>query len=109
MMDSHQFCYEYILESWEPFCNLKVFKRVIYAIACFFSAPMLCGYGFGCYEGPIGIITIWGWVFGGEADVMVCEWWNGPMDVVLWWMHKILMSRLSVRGSICSSGGMVGS
>ena len=33
----------------------------------------------------------------------------GPMDVVWWWMHKMLRARLSVRGSILNSGGMVGS
>ena len=33
----------------------------------------------------------------------------GPMDVVLWCIHYILMSRLSVRGSIRSSDGIVGS
>ena len=32
-----------------------------------------------------------------------------PMDVVLWCIHSILMSRLSIRGSICSSGSIVGS
>ena len=33
----------------------------------------------------------------------------GPRDVILWCIHNILMSRLYVRGSICSSGGIVGS
>ena len=33
----------------------------------------------------------------------------GPRDVVLWCMHSTRMSRLSIRGSIRSSGGIVGS
>ena len=32
-----------------------------------------------------------------------------PMGVVLWCIHSIRMSRLSIRGSIRSSGGIVGS
>lgn len=31
------------------------------------------------------------------------------MGVGLWCMHKIVVSRLSVRDSVCSSGGIVGS
>ena len=33
----------------------------------------------------------------------------GPRGEVLWCMHSTRMSRLSIRGSICSSGGIVGS
>ena len=38
-----------------------------------------------------------------------CTYFVGPVDVVLWCIYNILTSRLSVRGSICSSGGIVGS
>ena len=33
----------------------------------------------------------------------------GPRDVVLWCIHSTRMSRLSIRGSIRNSGGIVGS
>ena len=32
-----------------------------------------------------------------------------PYQVVLWCMHSTWMSRLFIRGSICNSGGIVGS
>ena len=32
-----------------------------------------------------------------------------PMGEVLWCMHSTRMSRLSIRGLICNSGGIVGS
>ena len=40
---------------------------------------------------------------------MRCTYPVGSMGVVLWCIHSILASRLSTRGSICSSGGIVGS
>ena len=45
----------------------------------------------------------------GANDVHLSCVISWPGGVVLWWMHNIWMSRLSMRGSIRSSGDIVGS